>query len=185
MIAFYILMGLLVILLAMVIRAYNKLVKLKTHMEESWSIVDVFLNKRYDLIPNLVETVKGYATHERETLESVILARNQALGARNVSEKVESESMLTNTLSRLMIVSEKYPELRANENFMYLQKELSGLEGEIERSRRYYNACVRDNNISIRVFPSNIIANMFNFDEGKFFEVAEAKREAPKVSFGK
>ena len=183
MIAFFILMGLLVILIIWVIGAYNKLVKLKTHMEESWSIVDVFLNKRYDLIPNLVETVKGYATHEKETLERVILARNHSIGARSVDEKVESESMLTNALSRLMAVTEQYPQLRANENFMHLQKELSSLEGEIERSRRYYNGCVRDNNIGIRVFPSNIIANMFNFDEGKFFEVAETKREAPKVSF--
>jgi len=184
MIAFYILIGLLIILVIWVITIYNKLVKFKTHMEESWSIVDVFLNKRYDLIPNLVETVKGFATHEKETLESVIMARNQALGARNVTEKVESESVLTNTLSRLMVVSEQYPALRANENFMYLQQELSGLEGEIEKSRRYYNGCVRDNNISIREFPSNLIANMFNFEEGKFFEIAAAKREAPKVSFG-
>jgi len=183
MIAFFILIGLLMILIIWVIMAYNKLVKLKTHMEESWSIVDVFLNKRYDLIPNLVETVKGYATHEKETLESVILARSQALGARTVSEKVESESMLANTLGRLMAVTEQYPALRANENFMYLQRELSSLESEIERSRRYYNACVRDNNIGIKSFPSNIIANMFNFDEGKFFEVVEAKREVPKVSF--
>ena len=183
MIAFYILMGLLVILIVWVIGAYNKLVKLKTHMEESWSIVDVFLNKRYDLIPNLVETVKGYAGHEKETLERVILARNHSIGARNVAEKVESESMLTNALSRLMAVTEQYPQLRANENFMYLQRELSSLESEIERSRRYYNGCVRDNNISIRVFPSNIIANMFNFDEGKFFEIVDAKREVPQVSF--
>ena len=183
MIAFYILMGLMVLTLIWVIGAYNKLVKLKTLMEESWSIVDVFLNKRYDLIPNMVETVKGYATHEKETLESVILARNQSLGAKNVAEKVESESILSNALSRLFAVSENYPQLRANENFMHLQGELSNLESEIERSRRYYNGCVRDNNIGIRMFPSNIIANMFNFNEGKFFEVAEAKRETPNVSF--
>ena len=183
MIAFVFLMGLMIILIIWVIRAYNKLVKLKTHMEESWSIVDVFLNKRYDLIPNLVETVKGFATHEKDTLENVILARNQSIGARTVAEKAESESIFTDALSRLMVVSEQYPQLRANENFMYLQGELSSLEREIERSRRYFNACVRDNNINIRTFPSNIVANMFNFNEGKFFEVAEPKREAPKVTF--
>ena len=185
MIAFYVLMGLFVLLVLWVIGAYNKLVKLKTLMEESWSIVDVFLNKRYDLIPNLVEAVKGYAAHENETLENVILARNQSLGAKNVTEKVESESMLTNALSRLMIVSENYPQLLANENFMHLQNELGNLESEIERARRYYNGTVRENNIGVRTFPQNIIAGMFNFDEGKFFEVAEAKREAPKVSFAK
>ena len=185
MIAFYILMGLLVITVLWVIKSYNKLVKLKTFMEESWSIVDVFLNKRYDLIPNLVEAVKGFAAHESETLENVILARNQSRGARNVTEKVESESMLTNALSRLMIVSEKYPQLLANENFMHLQNELSSLEVEIERARRYYNGSVRENNIGVRTFPMNIIANMFNFDEGKFFEITAIKREAPKVSFAK
>ena len=183
MIAFYILMGLLVITLFWIIKAYNKLVKLKTLMEEGWSIVDVFLNKRYDLIPNLVEAVKGFATHESETLENVILARNQSLGARNVAEKVQSESMLTDALGRLMVVSEKYPQLLANENFMHLQNELAGLEGEIERARRYYNGSVRENNIGVRTFPMNIIAGMFNFEEGKFFEIAETKREAPKVSF--
>ena len=185
MIAFYILMGLLVITVICIISAYNKLVKLKTLMEEAWSIVDVFLNKRYDLIPNLVETVKGFAAHENETLESVILARNQSLGARNVAEKVESESVLSNALGRLMVVTEQYPQLLANENFMHLQNELSGLESEIERARRYYNGSVRENNIGVRTFPKNIIAGMFNFEEGKFFEVAQTKREAPKVSFAK
>ena len=185
MVAIYVLLGILIILMIWIIGAYNKLVKLKTLMEESWSIVDVFLNKRYDLIPNLVETVKGYAAHESETLENVILARNQSLGARNVAEKVESESMLTNALSRLMVVSENYPQLRANENFMHLQGELSSLETEIERARRYYNGSVRENNIGVRTFPMNMIAGMFNFGEGKFFEIEQAKREAPKVSFAK
>jgi Uncharacterized conserved protein len=185
MIAFYILMGIMVLTVFWVIKAYNKLVKLKTFMEESWSIIDVFLNKRYDLIPNLVESVKGYATHESETLENVIYARNQSRGARNVAEKIQSESMLTDALSRLMVVTENYPQLQANENFMHLQNELTELEVEIERARRYYNGTVRENNIGVRTFPMNIIANMFNFGEGKFFEATETKREAPKVSFAK
>ena len=183
MVALYVLLGLIVLTVGGVISVYNKLVKLKTLMEEGWSIIDVFLKKRYDLIPNLVESVKGYATHEKETLENVMLARSQALGAKTVAEKAESESMLTNTLGRLMAVTENYPQLRANENFMYLQQELSNLEGEIERSRRYYNGTVRENNIKIRSFPSNIIAGMFNFEEGVFFEVDKSQREAPKVSF--
>ena len=175
---------LLVLIAIWIIVIYNKLVKLKTLMEEAWSIVDVFLNKRYDLIPNLVETVKGYATHENETLESVILARNQAMGAKDVANKVESEATLGSVLGRLMVVSEKYPELHANENFMHLQGELSNLEQEIERARRYYNGTVRENNICIKSFPSNIIAGRFNFTKGTFFEIKEKeKREVPKVSF--
>ena len=167
------------------IGVYNKFVKLKTLMEEAWSIVDVFLNKRYDLIPNLVETVKGYATHESETLENVILARNQAMGAKNMENKAASEANLGSVLGRLMVVSEKYPELRANENFMYLQGELTNLEQEIGRARRYYNGTVRENNIYVKSFPSNMIAGMFNFTEGTFFEIEERKRETPIVSFKK
>lgn len=180
---FYVFLGLFVLTLGGVITIYNKLVKQKTLMEEGWSLIDVFLKKRYDLIPNLVESVKGYATHEKETLEKVMLARSQALGAKTVAEKAESESELSGTLGRLMVVSEKYPQLLANENFMYLQKELSSLEGEIERSRRYYNGTVRENNIKIRSFPNNIIAGMFNFEEGIFFEVDKSQKEPPKVAF--
>ena len=152
-------------------------------MEEGWSIIDVFLKKRYDLIPNMVETVKGYATHEKETLENVMLARSQAMGAKNREEKNEFENILGGQLGRLMVVSENYPQLRANENFMHLQQELGSLEGEIEKSRRYYNGSVREYNISIRSFPSNIIAGMFKFKEGVFFEVDKVEREAPKVTF--
>ena len=183
MIALYIFLGLIVLMVGGVISIYNKLVKLKTLMEEAWSIIDVFLKKRYDLIPNLVESVKGYATHERETLESVMLARSQAMTAKNREEKNEFENILDGQLGRLMAVSENYPQLQANENFMHLQRELSGLEGEIERSRRYYNGNVREYNISMRSFPANIIAGMFNFEEGVFFEIDKGQREAPKVSF--
>ena len=168
------------------IGVYNKFIKLKTLMEEAWSVIDVFLKKRYDLIPNLVESVKGYATHEKETLEAVILARSNAMGAKDVTSKAASEGELGSVLGRLMAITEKYPELRANENFMYLQNELSGLEKEIERARRYYNGTVRENNIAIKVFPASIIAGMFKFVAGVFFEIVNKdEREAPTVSFAK
>ena len=183
MIVLYVLLGLIVVIVFGVIRVYNKLVKLKTLMEEGWSTIDVFLKKRYDLIPNLVESVKGYASHEKETLERVMLARTQAMNAKNRKEQSEFEGVLGGQLDRLLAVSENYPQLRANENFMYLQKELSSLEGDIEKSRRYYNGTVRENNIGIRSFPTNIIAGMFNFEEGVFFEINKSERDVPKVSF--
>ena len=184
-IIFIILIVLAVIISIWSIGVYNSLVRLKTLIEEAWSIVDVFLNKRYDLIPNLVESVKGYATHENETLENVILARNQARGAKDIADKIESESTLVSMLGRLMVVSEAYPQLRANENFMHLQGELAELEKEIEKARRYYNGTVRENNIRVKSFPSIIIAGMFNFTKGTFFEIKEEAREVPKVSFKK
>ena len=183
MIALYLLLGLIVLTIAGVIVAYNKLVKLKTLMEEGWSVINVFLKKRYDLIPNLVESVKGYATHEKETLENVMLARSQAMGAKNIKEQNEFEGVLGGQLGRLLAITENYPQLRANENFIHLQQELSSLESEIERARRYYNGTVRENNIGIRSFPTNIIAGMFNFEAGAFFEIDKVEREVPKVSF--
>ena len=183
MIALYVLLGLIVLTVGGVISFYNKLVKLKTLMEEGWSAIDVFLKKRYDLIPNLVESVKGYASHEKETLERVMLARTQAMSAKSRKEQGEFEGVLGGQLDRLLAVSENYPQLRANENFMHLQRELSVLESDIEKSRRYYNGTVRENNIGVRSFPANIIAGMFNFEEGVFFEINKSEREAPKVSF--
>ena len=165
---------------------YNKFVKMKVLMDEGWSIMDVFLTKRYDLIGNLVESVKGYATHEQETLESVIRARSQAMNAKDMESRLESEGNLGNALGRLMVVTENYPALRANENFMFLQQEMSQLENEIEKARRYYNGTVRENNIAIKVFPASFIAGMFRFTEGKFFEASDKKhRESPQVSFSK
>ena len=183
MIALYIILLLIVLILGVVIATYNKLVKQKTLMEEGWSIIDVFLKKRYDLVPNLVESVKGYATHEKDTFEKVMLARSQAMNAKNREEQNEFENVLGGQLGRLMAVTENYPQLRANENFMHLQRELVGLEGEIEKSRRYYNGSVRNYNISLRSFPQNLIAGMFNFEAGVFFEVKNTERETPKVSF--
>ena len=183
MVALYVLLGLTVLTVVGIINIYNKLVKLKTLIEEGWSIIDVYLKKRYDLIPNLVESVKGYATHEKETLENVMLARSQAMNAKNRKEQSELEGVLGGQLGRLLAVSENYPQLRANENFMHLQRELSNLEGDIEKSRRYYNGTVREYNIGIRSFPNNMIAGMFNFEEGVFFEIDKKEREVPKVSF--
>ena len=170
------------IIVIWIIIIYNKLVRLKNLRTEGWSTIDVFLKKRYDLVPNLVESVKGYSAYEKETLENIILARSRAMDAKDMASKAASEDALGNTLSRFMVVAEKYPELRANENFMYLQKELSRLENELARARRYYNGTVRNNNIAIEAFPSNLIANMFRFAKGDFFEAGEAEREVTQIS---
>ena len=164
------------------ISVYNRLVKLKNLRTEGWSTIDVFLKKRYDLVPSLVETVKGYAAHEKETFENVALARSRAMGAKDMASRAESENALGNVLGQLIVVAEKYPELRANENFMYLQKELSRLEDELARTRRYYNGTVRENNIAIETFPSNLVANMFRFTKGEFYEAGESERVVPQTS---
>ena len=171
------------ILVICCICVYNKLVKLRVLMDESWSIVDVFLKKRYDLVPNLVEIVKGYATHERETFEKVILARSRAMGAKDMANRATSENALGSMLERLVAVSESYPALRANENFMHLQQALSNLEHELEKARRYYNGTVRENNIAVETFPKNLIAKMFRFAKGEFYEAGREERETPQVSF--
>ena len=183
-----IIISLAIILLLVVwgVSVHNKFVKLKVLMDEGWSIVDVFLTKRSDSIGNLVESIKGYATHEQETLESVIRARSQAMKAKDVESRIESEENLGTALGRLMVVTENYPELRANENFMFLQQEITELEDEIEKARRYYNGTVRENNIAIKVFPASFIAGMFRFTDGKFYETREKRqRESPQVSFKK
>ncbi|WP_339889309.1 LemA family protein [uncultured Flavobacterium sp.] len=162
---------------------YNKLVKLKVLCEEGWSAIDVFLKKRYDLIPNLLETVKGYAKHESETFENIVKARNNAINASTVKEKEISEQQLNGALKGLNIVVEQYPDLKASTNFQQLSAELSKIESEIESSRRYYNATARDLNIAVTTFPSVIVANMFNFEKKDFFEIATQERENPKVTF--
>ncbi|WP_304343249.1 LemA family protein [Chryseobacterium koreense] len=163
---------------------YNRLVKLKTMVQEAWSSIDVMLKKRYDLIPNLVETVKGYAIHERETFDSVTKARAEAMSANSVQEKETAEKNLGQAMMRLNAVAEQYPDLKANSNFLQLQGELANLEGDIEKSRRYYNGTVRENNILVDTFPSNIIANMFKFSKSVFFELENAaERAVPNVKF--
>ncbi len=179
----YIILGLIIIIVLFIIFQYNSLVKLKNQAEEAWSSIDVQLKRRYDLIPNLVETVKGYAKHEKETLENVIKARNMAINATNITEKAEAENFLTGTLKSLFALSENYPELKANQNFLKLQDSLTEIEDYIQNARRYYNAVVRDLNTKIETFPSNIIANIFNFKKRDYFEISEKEKEAVKVKF--
>ena len=175
----------LALLVIFVIGIYNGLVRLKVQCDNAWSDIDVQLKRRYDLIPNLVETVKGYAAHEKGTLEGVIAARNQAISAEGPAAKAQAEGMLTAALRQVFALAEAYPQLRAVESFSQLQQSLSSIEDSIQNSRRYYNAVVRDFNTKIAQFPSNILAGMFNFKPREFFEIsAPAEREAPKVSFG-
>ncbi|MCT3800204.1 LemA family protein [Elizabethkingia anophelis] len=184
MIALIVVIALVVIVLLYGVSVYNKLVKFRNLVQEAWSSIDVMLKKRYDLIPNLVETVKGYATHERETLDSVTQARTTAKNAGSVQEKEAAEKNLNQAMMNLFAVAEQYPDLKANTNFQQLQNELSSLESDIEKSRRYYNGTVRENNTLVESFPSNIIANMYKFEKAPFFELQNtAEREVPSVKF--
>ncbi len=184
MIIFAVILALLLILLFYTIAIYNGLVKLKNQAEEAWSSIDVQLKRRHDLIPNLVETVKGYASHEKETLTKVIEARNMAMNASaSIEKRAEAENFLTNTLKSLFALSENYPNLKANENFLQLQNSLNEIEDNIQNARRYYNAVVRDLNTKIESFPSNIIAGMFNFTKKEYFEIDEKEKEPVKVKF--
>jgi LemA protein len=164
---------------------YNGLVRLRVQCDNAWSDIDVQLKRRYDLIPNLVETVKGYAAHEKTTLEGVVAARNQAMTAQGPAAKAGAETALTAALRQVFALAEAYPQLRAVESFNQLQQTLNQIEDSIQNARRYYNAVVRDFNTKIAQFPSNVIAGMFNFKSREFFEIsAPAEREVPKVSFG-
>ncbi len=184
MVALLIIAGVALLLIVYAISIYNRLVKNRTLVEEGWSGIDVFLKKRYDLIPNLVETVKGYATHEKETLENVTQARANAMGAKGVAEQEKAENNLNKALMNLYAVAEQYPDLKANTNFINLQNQIESLEGEIEKSRRYYNGTVRENNILVETFPSNIVAKMFGFVKQKFFELTNVmERETPQIKF--
>ena len=172
------------ILIIWFIASYNGFVRLKNSIEEAFSTMDVYLKKRYDLIPNLVETVKGYASHEKETLERVIAARNMAASATTVEGRVEGENALAGTLKSLFAIAEAYPDLKANTNFMELQGELRRIEDEIANSRKYYNAVVKTYNTKREVFPSSIVAGMFRFEKKPLFEVgSEAERENVRVQF--
>lgn len=167
-----------------VIAIFNKLVALKNRYKNSFAQIDVQLKRRYDLIPNLVETVKGYASHEKETLENVTKARNMAAGAETLEQRAAGENMLTGTLKSLFAVAENYPNLKANENFMDLQRQLQKVEEDIANSRKYYNAVVKEFNTMIQVFPNNIIAGMFRFEKKPMFEVEAAEeRQNVKVDF--
>ncbi len=163
---------------------YNRFIKLRNTVRSSWSDIDVHLKKRYDLVPNLVETVKGYAAHEKSVFEKVTLARSMAMQATTTVEKAKAENMLRETLKSLFAIAEDYPELKANANFQQLQSQLKELEDNIEYARRYYNAVVRDYNILTESFPSNLIASAFGFKKEEFFELeSEAERKPVKVDF--
>lgn len=168
------------------ITMYNNLVSLANRVKEAWSDIEVQMKRRYDLIPNLLETVKGYAAHEKGVFESVTKARAAAMGATDMKGHAQAENMLSGALKSLFAVAEAYPQLRANENFIELQRELTDTEDKIQAARRFYNGNVRDMNTTIELFPSNIIANMFNFKQKEFFELEEgeaAAKQPVKVSF--
>jgi LemA protein len=162
-----------------VIGVYNGLVTLRNRCNNAWAQVDVQLRRRYDLIPNLVETVKGYAKHERETFQKVTEARSQAINAGTIKDQGVAENMLTGALKSLFAVVENYPDLKANQNFLMLQEELAGTEGKIAYARQFYNDNVMKFNLKQQVFPSNIIANMFNFKEKEYFEIEEPEARGP------
>ena len=163
---------------------YNGLVRLRNQVKNAWSQIDVQLKRRHDLIPNLIETVKGYMTHERETLENITKARNLAMNAQGPAEQGKAESQLSGAMSNFFLVVESYPDLKANTNFLSLQEELSSTENKISFSRQFYNDETMKFNTKIEMFPSNIIAGMFNFKQSEFFEIEDAtERAAPKVSF--
>jgi len=179
----YIAIGILLILAIWLIASYNSLVKGRNMVREAFSTMDVFMKKRFDLIPNLVETVKGYAAHESETMQNVISARNNITNATTLQGRVDNENALSSTLKSLFALSEAYPDLKANANFMDLQNQLKVIELDIANSRKYYNAVVRDYNIKTESFPSVIVASMFGFKQEQMFEIATAERENVKVQF--
>ncbi len=173
-----------VVMVLWIIGAFNGLVTLKNRAKEAWADIDVQLKRRYDLIPNLVETVKGYATHERELFEKVTQARANAMNAQGMQAKGDAENMLSGTLKSLFAVSENYPDLKASTNFLQLQTELTDTEDKIQAARRFYNTNVRDLNIKIESFPANIIANMFSFKAMELFQTAnDAERQSVAVKF--
>lgn len=186
MIVVYIVIGIFLILLIMFIAIYNNLVRLRNQVKNAWAQIDVQLKRRYDLIPNLVETVKGYMKHERETMEAVTKARAlaQQLSSASAGERAKAEGELGAALSRLFAVAERYPDLKANQNFLALQEELTSTENKISFSRQFYNDSVFKYNNQTQMFPSNIVASLTGFKPGEFFEVTvAAEREAPKVYF--
>jgi LemA protein len=183
--ALYIILAVLALLIIWAIAMYNRFVSLANRSDEAWSDIEVQLKRRYDLIPNLVQTVKGYATHERQAFENVTAARSAAMGAGTMAEQAKSENMLTGALKSLFAVAEAYPDLKANANFLELQRELSDTENKIQASRRFYNTNVRDLNTSVQSFPGNVVANSFHFKKREFFDLDDASpaHEPVAVSF--
>lgn len=183
-IALLALAGIVVLLLIWLAATYNILVRLRNQVENAWAQIDVQLKRRHDLIPNLVETVKGYAAHERGTLEAVIQARNMAVSAKGVADRAQAENVLTGALKSLFAVAEAYPNLKADQSFLRLQEEVTSTENKVAFSRQFYNDSVMTFNTRIELFPTNLISGMFGFIRREFFEVKdEAQREAPQVKF--
>ena len=183
MLALLIIIGVIVVVGLFVVVTYNGLVKLRNAVDGAWAQIDVQLKRRYDLIPNLVETVKGYAAHERETLEAVIAARNMAVAAKGPNDQAAADNVLTGTLKSLFALSEAYPDLKANQNFLALQEELTGTEGRIAYARQYYNDIVQRYNTKIQTFPPSIFAAMFRFTAREYFEAEPESRGNVKVQF--
>lgn len=179
----YIIIAVVVVLLLLVFTTYNSFVKLNNKVEEAFSTMDVYLKKRWDLIPNIVETVKGYAKHEKSTLEEVINLRNSSYDKMNSNDKVEVNNKLSQGISKLMAIAEAYPDLKANENFKDLSSQLTKVEDDIANARKYYNGTVRIFNDKVQMFPSNIIAGIFGYKAKKMFEANENERENVKVNF--
>ena len=179
-----VLVGVVAVVALWFVFTYNGLVRLRNQVKNAWSQIDVQLKRRYDLIPNLIETVKGYAAHEKETLERVVQARQRGIDASNVKDQQEAENMITGALRKLFALSEAYPNLKANENFLALQEELASTENKIGFARQYYNDTVKDFNTRQEMFPANLVASMLGFRPAEFFEIEEAsQREVPKVKF--
>ena len=183
MIAVYIIIAVLVLLVIWYFSTYNSLISLRNRKDDQFSQIDVQLKRRADLIPNLVETVKGYAKHEENTLKEVIEARNKAVSATSINEKVDANNQLTGALNKLFALSEAYPELKANENFLSLQKDLKETEDKITYSRQFYNDSAMQFNNIVEMFPSNIVANMFKFKKYEYFKIDEEDRKTPKIKF--
>jgi LemA protein len=183
---FWIILAVVAVIVIAIIGIYNRLVTLNVRTDEAWSDIDVQLKRRYDLIPNLVETVKGYATHEKGVFEEVTKARTEALGAKTINDKSKAEAGLAEALKSVFAVAEAYPDLKANQNFSQLQADLTDTEDKIQAARRFYNSNVRELNIAIQTFPTNIFANAFKFKKRDLFEVTEeAAKEPVKVDFSK
>jgi len=182
-VALLILLGVVAVLAIVLVVMYNGLVRLRNRIENAWAQIDVQLRRRYDLIPNLVETVKGYASHERETLEAVTTARNMAMSAQGPAQQAQAENMISGALKSLFALSEAYPDLKANANFLNLQEELSGTEGRIAYARQFYNDTVYKYNTKIQQFPTVVLANMFHFNQREYFETDDGSRGPVQVSF--
>ncbi len=179
----YIIIAIVVVLLLLILPSYNNFVKLNSKVEEAFSTMDVYLKKRWDLIPNIVETVKGYAKHEKTTLEEIVKLRNSSYDKMSMDSKVDTNNKLSQGISKIMALAESYPELKANENFKELSKELSKVEDDIANARKYYNGTVREFNNAVRMFPSNIVAMIFGYKAKNMFTTNDSERENVKVEF--